>query len=72
MENIPQAPLRESDRVEKELRQLILTLQIDPGLSVTEASLINRYGWGRTPLRRHSSVWQNSPCCRLSPITEWW
>jgi DNA-binding GntR family transcriptional regulator len=51
MENIAQSPLRESDRVEKELRHLILTLQIDPGLSVTEASLINRYGWGRTPLR---------------------
>jgi DNA-binding GntR family transcriptional regulator len=51
MENIAESPVRESDRVEKELRQLILTLQIDPGLSVTEASLINRYGWGRTPLR---------------------
>lgn len=43
--------IRESDRVEQELRQLILTLQIDPGLAVTEASLIQRYGWGRTPLR---------------------
>jgi DNA-binding GntR family transcriptional regulator len=42
---------RESDRVEKELRQLILTLQIEPGLSISEASLIKRYGWGRTPLR---------------------
>ena len=42
---------RESDRVEQELRHLILTLQIEPGLSVTEASLIQRYGWGRTPLR---------------------
>ncbi len=51
METRADATLRESDRVEKELRQLILTLQIDPGLSVTEASLINRYGWGRTPLR---------------------
>ncbi len=45
------SPARESDRVELELRHLILTLQIDPGLSVTEASLIQRYGWGRTPLR---------------------
>lgn len=44
-------PTRESDRVEKELRQLILTLQIEPGLAISEASLIKRYGWGRTPLR---------------------
>jgi DNA-binding GntR family transcriptional regulator len=51
MDNIEISPARESDRVEQELRQLILTLQIEPGLSVTEASLINRYGWGRTPLR---------------------
>ena len=51
MEKIAESPVRESDRVETELRHLILTLQIDPGLSVTEASLINRYGWGRTPLR---------------------
>lgn len=42
---------RESDRIEHELRQLILTLQIEPGLAVSEASLIKRYGWGRTPLR---------------------
>jgi DNA-binding GntR family transcriptional regulator len=42
---------RESDRVEKELRDLILTLQIEPGLAISEASLIKRYGWGRTPLR---------------------
>ncbi len=45
------SPSRESDRVEQELRQLILTLQIEPGLAVSEASLIKRYGWGRTPLR---------------------
>jgi DNA-binding GntR family transcriptional regulator len=45
------SPVRESDRVEQELRHLILTLQIEPGLSVTESSLIQRYGWGRTPLR---------------------
>jgi DNA-binding GntR family transcriptional regulator len=51
MDNLAISPARESDRVEQELRHLILTLQIDPGLSVTEASLINRYGWGRTPLR---------------------
>ncbi len=51
MDIFENSPTRESDRVEQELRQLILTLQIDPGLSVTEASLIQRYGWGRTPLR---------------------
>jgi DNA-binding GntR family transcriptional regulator len=45
------SPSRESDRVEKELRQLILTLQIEPGLAISESSLIKRYGWGRTPLR---------------------
>ena len=42
---------RESDRVEKELREQILTLQIEPGLALSEASLIKHYGWGRTPLR---------------------
>jgi DNA-binding GntR family transcriptional regulator len=44
-------PTRESDRVETELRQLILTLELEPGLSISEASLMQRYGWGRTPLR---------------------
>lgn len=42
---------RESDRIEIELRDLILTMQIEPGLAISEASLIKRYGWGRTPLR---------------------
>jgi DNA-binding GntR family transcriptional regulator len=51
METNDHSSLRESDRVEKELRQQILTLQIEPGLAVSEASLIKRYGWGRTPLR---------------------
>ncbi len=32
------SPSRESDRVEKELRQLILTLQIEPGLAISESS----------------------------------
>jgi len=45
------SPSRESDRVEKELRELILTLQIEPGLAISEANLIKRYRWGRTPLR---------------------
>jgi DNA-binding GntR family transcriptional regulator len=43
--------IRESDRVEKELREKILTLEIEPGLAISEASLIKRYQWGRTPLR---------------------
>jgi DNA-binding GntR family transcriptional regulator len=51
MANLELSPARESDRVEQELRQLILTLQIEPGLAISEASLIKRYGWGRTPLR---------------------
>lgn len=42
---------RESDRVEVELREKILTLEIEPGLALSEASLIKRYHWGRTPLR---------------------
>jgi DNA-binding GntR family transcriptional regulator len=42
---------RDSDRIENQLRDLILTLQIEPGLSISEASLIKRFGWGRTPLR---------------------
>jgi len=45
------SPSRESDRVEKELRELILTILIEPGLAISESSLIKRYGWGRTPLR---------------------
>ncbi|HEX9091929.1 MAG TPA: GntR family transcriptional regulator [Anaerolineales bacterium] len=44
-------PTRESDRIEVELREKILTLEIEPGMALSEASLIKRYGWGRTPLR---------------------
>lgn len=51
MDNIDASTSRESDRVEKELREQILTLQIEPGLAISEAALIKRYGWGRTPLR---------------------
>lgn len=43
--------IRESDKVEEELRRLILSLELEPGLAVSEAALISRYGWGRTPLR---------------------
>jgi DNA-binding GntR family transcriptional regulator len=42
---------RESDRIENELRHLILTLGLEPGQAVSEAVLMKRYGWGRTPLR---------------------
>lgn len=49
--NEPQPPTRESDRVETELRQRILTLELEPGLAISEASLMQQYGWGRTPLR---------------------
>lgn len=48
----PKRPLsRESDRIEEELRHLILTLELEPGLAISEATLTKRYGWGRTPLR---------------------
>ena len=43
--------LRESDKIEEELRRLILSLELEPGLGISEAALISRYGWGRTPLR---------------------
>jgi DNA-binding GntR family transcriptional regulator len=42
---------RASDQVESELRRLILTLKLEPGLAVSEATLMKQYGWGRTPLR---------------------
>jgi len=42
---------RASDQVESELRRLILTLELEPGLALSESALMKRYGWGRTPLR---------------------
>ena len=30
---------------------MILTLQLEPGLAISEATLMKKYGWGRTPLR---------------------
>lgn len=42
---------RESDRIENELRRRILTLELEPGQVVSEAALMKRYDWGRTPLR---------------------
>ncbi|HCS38383.1 MAG TPA: hypothetical protein DIW44_02215 [Anaerolineaceae bacterium] len=51
MAQVNQNPLRESDRIEDELRRLILTLELEPGLAISEASLMKQYHWGRTPLR---------------------
>ncbi len=42
---------RASDQVESELRRLILNLTLEPGLAVSESTLMKQYGWGRTPLR---------------------
>jgi len=51
MNPVQPSHIRESDRVEKELREKILTLEIEPGMAISEANLIKRYHWGRTPLR---------------------
>lgn len=52
MPQTPHAPKsRASDQVESELRRLILTLELEPGLAISESALMKRYGWGRTPLR---------------------
>ncbi len=51
MDTLVNTSTRESDRIEAELRQQILTLQIEPGLAISEANLVKRFGWGRTPLR---------------------
>jgi DNA-binding GntR family transcriptional regulator len=51
MPKIKQPPARESDRIESELRRLILNLELEPGLAISEASLMKQYNWGRTPLR---------------------
>lgn len=52
MPKTPHTPKsRASDQVESELRHLILTLELEPGLALSEAALMKRYGWGRTPLR---------------------
>jgi GntR family transcriptional regulator, rspAB operon transcriptional repressor len=51
MAKTKQSPTRESDRIESELRRLILNLELEPGLAVSEAGLMKQYGWGRTPLR---------------------
>ncbi len=52
MPKTPQPPKpRASDQVEAELRRLILTLELEPGLALSESALMKRYNWGRTPLR---------------------
>jgi DNA-binding GntR family transcriptional regulator len=51
MNLIQPSHIRESDRIEKELREKILSLEIEPGMAISEASLLKRYHWGRTPLR---------------------
>jgi DNA-binding GntR family transcriptional regulator len=51
MAKTKQSHARESDRIESELRRLILNLELEPGLAVSEATLMKQYGWGRTPLR---------------------
>lgn len=43
--------MRASDRIEQELREMIITLELSPGAKVSEANLIQRLGCGRTPLR---------------------
>lgn len=42
---------RASDQIENELRRLILTLKLEPGMAIGESMLMKRFGWGRTPLR---------------------
>ena len=51
MNPIQTPPSRESDRIEMELREKILTLELEPGVAISESTLIKRYQWGRTPLR---------------------
>jgi len=51
MPKTKQSPARESDRIETELRRLILNLELEPGLVISEANLMKQYNWGRTPLR---------------------
>jgi DNA-binding GntR family transcriptional regulator len=51
MAKTKQSHARESDRIESELRRLILNLELEPGLAVSEATLMKQYNWGRTPLR---------------------
>ena len=50
-QNGVQAGGRASDRIEHELRRMIVTLELAPGAEVSEPYLIERLKCGRTPLR---------------------
>jgi DNA-binding GntR family transcriptional regulator len=43
--------LRASDKIEQELRDRIITLELAPGAKISEAELIMQLNCGRTPLR---------------------
>ena len=43
--------MRASDKIEQQLREMIITLELPPGTKVSEADLIQRLDCGRTPLR---------------------
>lgn len=43
--------LRASDRIAQKLRDMIITLELQPGAKVSEADLIQHLNCGRTPLR---------------------
>jgi len=42
---------RASDRIEEELRRMIVSMELSPGVLVSQAYLTERLGCGRTPLR---------------------
>ena len=66
-------PSRASDQVETELRRLILTLELEPGLAVSESTLMQRYGWGRTPLAGGFPASGGAvPACKSSHARESW
>ncbi len=71
MPKTPQPPKpRASDQVEAELRRLILTLELEPGLALSESALMKRYNWGRTPLREaFSTPFRSRACSEHSPST---
>jgi DNA-binding GntR family transcriptional regulator len=58
---------RESDRIEVELRRLSLTLELEPGLAISEANLMKQYAWGRTPLREAFQRLAEQSLLQISP-----
>ena len=58
---------RASDQVESELRRLILTLELEPGLAVRESTLMKQFGWGRTPLREAFQRLSEQGLIRITP-----